>query len=96
MEVKLQMGAKTFACLVFENIFRSGRNTMDYAYGVNVDSIKMYTDFTSDIVLEPYEAEKLHRKLEDLVPRVTVGLRTQMKKQMKEITLQLEDKAYEL
>ena len=49
----------------------------------------MYTDFTSDIVLEPYEAEKLHRKLEDLVPRVTVGLRTQMKKQMKEIKLQL-------
>ena len=89
MEIKLQMGAKTFACLVFENIFRSGRNTMDYAYGVNVNSIKMYTDFTSDIVLEPYEAEKLHRKLEDLVPRVTVGLRTQMKKQMKEIKLQL-------
>jgi hypothetical protein len=26
MEVKLEMGAKTFACLVFENIFRSGRN----------------------------------------------------------------------
>ena len=51
MEVKLQMGAKTFACLVFENIFRSGRNTMDYAYGVNVDSIKMYNDFTSDIIL---------------------------------------------
>ena len=89
MEVKLQMGAKTFAGLVFENIFRSSRNTMDYAYGVNVDSIKMYTDFTSDIILEPYEAEKLHRKLEDLVPKVTVGLRTQLKKQMKEITLQL-------
>ena len=89
IEVKLQMGAKTFACLVFENIFRSGRNTMDYAYGVNVDSIKMYNDFTSDIILEPYEAEKLHRKLEALVPQVTVGLRTQMRKQMKEITLQL-------
>jgi hypothetical protein len=26
--------------------------TMDYAYGVNVDSIKMYNDFTSDIILE--------------------------------------------
>jgi hypothetical protein len=85
------MGAKTFACLVFENIFRSGRNTMDYAYGVNVDSIKMYNDFTSDIILEPYEAEKLHRKLEAIVPQVTVGLRSQMRKHMKVITLQLEE-----
>ena len=89
MEVKLQMGAKTFACLVFENIFRSGRNTMDYAYGVNVASIEMYSDFTSNIYLDKDEAEKLHRKLEDLVPNLSIGLRNQMKKQMKEIKLQL-------
>ena len=89
MEVKLQMGAKTFACLVFENIFRSGRNTMDYAYGVNVDSIEMYTDFTSEIILNQDEAEKLYRKLEDLTPKLSLGLRNQMKKQMEQIKLHL-------
>jgi len=87
--VNLKMGAKTFACLVFENIFRSGRNAMDYAYGVNVYSIEMYPDFTSNICLDKDEAEKLHRKLEYLVPKLSIGLRTQMRKQMKEIKLQL-------
>tara|TARA_R110000803_G_scaffold164613_1_gene228284 strand:+ start:194 stop:475 length:282 start_codon:yes stop_codon:yes gene_type:complete len=89
MKVNLQMGAKTFACLVFENIFRSGRNTMDYAYGVNVDSIEMYTDFTSEIILNQDEAEKLYRKLEDLTPKLSLGLRNQMKKQMEQIKLHL-------
>jgi hypothetical protein len=88
-KVNLKMGAKTFACLVFENIFRSSRTTMDYVYGVNVYSIEMYPDFTSEICLDTNEAEKLHRRLVNLAPKVSVGLRTQMRKQMKEIKLQL-------
>ena len=89
MEVRLQLGAKTFACLVFQNIFRSGRNTMDYAYGVNVDSIEMYNDFTSEIILNQDEAKKLYRKLEDLTPKLSLGLKNQMKKQMEQIKLHL-------
>ena len=89
MEVRLQLGSKTFACLVFENVFRSGRNTMDYAYGVNVDSIKMYNDFTSEIILNQDEAKKLYRKLEDLTPKLSLGLKNQMKKQMEQIKLHL-------
>ena len=96
MEVRLQLGAKTFACLVFQNIFRSGRNTMDYAYGVNVDSIKMYDDFSPEIVLREYEAMKLYKNLRTLAPRLNAGLRNQMARQMKEIRLQLKRKEYEL
>ena len=89
MKVNLKMGAKTFACLVFENIFRSGRNTMAYAYGVNVDSIEMYNAFTSEIILNQDEAKKLYRKLEDLTPKLSLGLKNQMKKQMEQIKLHL-------
>ena len=96
IEVRLDLGAKTFACLVLEDIFRSGRNTMDYAYGVNVDSIKMYTNFSPEIVLREDEAMKLYKKLRTLAPRLNSGLRNQMTRQMKEIRLQLKRKEYEL
>jgi hypothetical protein len=89
MTVKLQLGAKTFACLVLEDVFRSGIGMLDGVYGVNVNSIKMYNDFAPEIVLRRYEAMKLYKNLRTLAPRLNAGLRNQMVRQMKEIKLQL-------
>jgi len=96
MEVRLQLGAKTFACLVLEDVFRSGIGLIDGVYGVNVNSIKMYDDFSPEIVLREYEAMKLYKHLRTLAPRLNAGLRNQMARQMKEIRLQLKRKEHEL
>jgi len=52
IEVRLDLGAKTFACLVLEDIFRSGIGMIDGLHGVNVKSIKMYTNFSPEIISE--------------------------------------------
>jgi len=96
IEVRLDLGAKTFACLVLEDIFRSGIGMIDGLHGVNVKSIKMYTNFSPEIVLREDEAMKLYKKLRTLAPRLNSGLRNQMTRQMKEIRLQLKRKEYEL
>ena len=51
-------------------------------HGVNVKSIKMYTNFSPEIVLREDEAMKLYKKLRTLAPRLNAGLRNQMVKQM--------------
>ena len=90
-DVRLDMGAKTFACLVLEDIFRSGIGMMDGVYGVNVKSIKMYTHFSPEIVLREEEAIKRFKKLKTLAPRLNVGLRNQMIRQMENIKYQINE-----
>lgn len=90
MEVEIKLGSKTMACLIQTGTFRSARTIVDWAYGVNVESIDMSTDFTSWITLEEYEAKKLDRRLEELCGQVSLGLRTNMNKLRREIQRQLE------
>ena len=90
MEVEIKLGSKTMACLIQTDTFRSGRTVIDWAYGVNVESIDMSTDFTSWITLKDYEAKKLDRRLKELSRQVSVGLRTNMNKLRRDIQRQLE------
>ena len=47
--IELHLGRKTLACLILEDVFRDGGSVIDYAYGVNVDSIEIDTNFGTDI-----------------------------------------------
>jgi hypothetical protein len=91
IEVRLDLGAKTFACLVLENIFRSGIGMIDGLHGVNVKSIKMSTNFSPEIILREDEAMKLYKKLRTLAPRLNAGLRNQMVRQMENIKYQIKE-----
>ncbi len=91
IEVRLDLGAKTFACLVLEDIFRSGIGMIDGLHGVNVKSIKMYTNFSPEIVLREDEAMKLYKKLRTLAPRLHAGLRNQMGKQKENNKYQIKE-----
>jgi len=87
--IKLHLGRKTLACLIFEDVFRDGVGVIDWAYGVNVETIKMDTNFGTDITLKTSEANKLLDYLKEIAPKVSVGLRTQMNSKVNDITIQL-------
>ena len=87
--IKLHLGRKTLACLIFEDVFRDGGGVVDWAYGVNVESIKINTDFGTDITLKTSEANKLLDYLKEIAPKVSVGLRTQMHRKIDDIMIQL-------
>lgn len=87
--IKLHLGRKTLACLIFEDVFRDGGGVIDWAYGVNVESIEMDTDFGTDITLKTSEANKLLDYLKEIAPKVSVGLRTQMHRKIDDIMIQL-------
>ncbi len=87
--IKLHLGRKTLACLIFEDVFRNGGGVVDWAYGVNVESIKINTDFGTDITLKTSEANKLLDYLKEIAPKVSVGLRTQMHRKIDDIMIQL-------
>ena len=87
--IKLHLGRKTLACLIFEDVFRDGGGVVDWAYGVNVETIEMNTSFGTDITLKTSEARKLLDYFKKLAPKVTVGLRTQMNRKVDDIMIQL-------
>lgn len=87
--IKLHLGRKTLACLIFEDVFRDGGGVIDWAYGVNVESIEMDTDFGTDITLKTSEANKLLDYLKEIAPKVSLGLRTQMHRKIDDIMIQL-------
>ena len=87
--IKLHLGRKTLACLIFENVFRDEGTPIACAYGVNVETIEMNTSFGTEITLQTLEAKKLLDYFEKLKPRVSLGLRTQMKNKIDDIILQL-------
>jgi len=87
--IKLHLGRKTLACLIFEDVFRDGGGVIDWVYGVNVESIEMDTDFGTDITLKTSEANKLLDYLKKIAPKVSVGLRTQMHRKIDDIMIQL-------
>ncbi len=87
--IKLHLGRKTLACLIFEDVFRDGGGVVDWAYGVNVESIKINKEFGTDITLKTSEAKKLLDYFKKLSPKVSVGLRTQMHKKIDDIMKQL-------
>ena len=87
--IKLHLGRKTLACLIFEDVFRDGGGVIDWAYGVNVESIEMDTDFGTDITLKTSEAKKLLDYFKKLAPKVNVGLRTQINNKVNDIITQL-------
>ena len=87
--IKLHLGRKTLACLIFEDVFRDGGGVIDWAYGVNVESIEMDTDFGTDITLKTSEANKLLDYLKKIAPKVSLGLRTQMYRKIDDIMIQL-------
>lgn len=87
--IKLHLGRKTLACLIFEDVFRDGGGVIDWAYGVNVESIEMDTDFGTDITLKTSEANKLLDYLKEIAPKVSLGLRTQMYRKIDDIMIQL-------
>ena len=87
--IKLHLGRKTLACLIFEDVFTDGGGVINWAYGVNVESIEMNTNFGTDITLKTSEARKLLDYFKKLAPKVTVGLRTQMNSKVNDIMIQL-------
>jgi hypothetical protein len=87
--IKLHLGRKTLACLIFEDVFTDGGGVINWAYGVNVESIEMNTNFGTDITLKTSEARKLLDYFKKLAPKVTVGLRTQMNRKVDDIMIQL-------
>ena len=87
--IELHLGRKTLACLIFEDVFRDGGGVVDWAYGVNVETIEMNTSFGTDITLKTSEARKLLDYFKKLAPKVTVGLRTQMNRKVDDIMIQL-------
>ena len=87
--IKLHLGRKTLACLIFEDVFRDGGGVVDWAYGVNVESIKINKEFGTDITLKTSEAKKLLDYFKKLAPKVNAGLRTQMNSKINDITIQL-------
>lgn len=93
--IKIYLGRKTLACLIFEDIFRDGGTVVDWAYGVNVEKIKMDRQFRTDITLKPLEAKKLLNYFKELAPRVSLGLRTQFNSKARDIEKQLLEIDYE-
>jgi len=87
--IKLHLGRKTLACLIFENVFTDEGTPIACAYGVNVETIEMNTSFGTEITLQTLEAKKLLDYFKKLKPRVSLGLRTQMKNKIDDIILQL-------
>lgn len=87
--IKLHLGRKTLACLIFEDVFRDGGGVIDWTYGVNVENIEINTDFGTDITLKTSEANKLLDYLKEIAPKVSVGLRTQMHRKIDDIMIQL-------
>ena len=87
--IKLHLGRKTLACLIFEDVFTDGGGVINWAYGVNVESIEMNTNFGTDITLKTSEARKLLDYFKKLETKVTVGLRTQMNRKVDDIMIQL-------
>ena len=87
--IELHLGRKTLACLILEDVFRDGGSVIDYAYGVNVDSIEIDTNFGTDITLQTSEAKKLLDYFKKLAPKVSAGLRTQMHIKVDDIMKQL-------
>ena len=87
--IELHLGRKTLACLIFEDVFRDGGGVVDWAYGVNVETIEMNTSFGTDITLKTSEAKKLLDSFKKLAPKVNTGLRTQMNSKVNDIITQL-------
>ena len=87
--IKLHLGRKTLACLIFENVFRDEGTPIACAYGVNVETIEMNTSFGTDITLQTLEARKLLDYFKKLAPKVNAGLRTQMNSKVNDIMIQL-------
>tara|TARA_R100000541_G_scaffold11375_1_gene19501 strand:+ start:290 stop:580 length:291 start_codon:yes stop_codon:yes gene_type:complete len=87
--IKLHLGRKTLACLIFENVFRDEGTPIACAYGVNVETIEMNTSFGTDITLQTLEAKKLLNYFKKLSPKVNVGLRTQINSKVNDIITQL-------
>ena len=87
--VELHLGRKTLACLIFEDVFRDGGGVVDWAYGVNVETIEMNTSFGTDITLKTSEARKLLDSFKKLAPKVNAGLRTQIHSKVNDIMIQL-------
>ena len=96
MEIEVSIGSKTLACLITNDVFRTGKTVIDCAYGVNPKKIEMHNDFTSWITFKKYEAEKLQKYLQELIPNVSLGLRTSMQRLNENITSQLTGEIYEL
>jgi hypothetical protein len=87
--IKLHLGRKTLACLIFENVFRDEGTPTACAYGVNVETIEMNTSFGTDITLQTSEARKLLDYFKKLAPKVNIGLRTQINSKVNDIMIQL-------
>ena len=87
--IKLHLGRKTLAYLIFEDVFRDGGGVVDWAYGVNVETIEIDTSFGTDITLKTSEARKLLDYFKKLTPKVNAGLRTQMNSKVNDIITQL-------
>ena len=87
--INLILGIKTLECFIFDNVFRDEGTPIACAYGVNVETIEMNTSFGTEITLQTLEAKKLLDYFEKLKPRVSLGLRTQMKNKIDDIILQL-------
>ena len=87
--IKLHLGRKTLACLIFENVFRDEGTPIACAYGVNVETIEMNTSFGTAITLQTSEARKLLDYFKKLSPKVNAGLRTQMNSKVNDIMIQL-------
>jgi len=96
MEIEVSIGSKTLACLINNDVFSSGKTVIDFAYSVNPTKIEMHNDFTSCITFKKYEAEKLQKYLKELMPNVSLGLRTSMQRLNESITNQLSGEIYEL
>ena len=89
--IRLQLGRKTLAVLILEDVFRGGETVIDCAYGVNVENIDMDTSFGTRLTLNTIEAKKLLKNLKELSNTVSLGLRTQMNNKIKEIQKQLKE-----
>jgi len=62
--IKLHLGRKTLACLIFEDVFRDGGGVVDWAYGVNVESIKINKEFGTTVLCNLHQID-LAKKYSD-------------------------------